>query len=196
MLARFVSVGLLLSNVAIGGAGLMVTAPAQAWTSWGTPAVQSKRPMFRPLHRSDKRPQAGRWRPHPMAVDAVPRYRMPAAAKPSSGFAASARALTPVGQPAAPVGSARPDWASRSGHVQFRPHTRVLLAQRSASDDRWETFSRQAGNAQHQFRPLRRTPKPAYEQTQAGNPGISRMPPSTRYAMMPMPVYGAGWPRW
>ncbi len=190
MVARLLSLGFTLGVSALTCLVISPLSAAQAaYPAWSGNASQPKRPYFRPLSNSERRPIVPRWRPQVRAVSRV----ATSAPAPRAGAANSnytRRQTRPVfSLQRTPPRKALPAGRGSQLGIRFRPEGRASTTNgasaAAAARDRLYPAGLHA-----QFRPVPRAPRPRYEALQA----YHRTGLPTRGA--PRPVGYGNWPHW
>ena len=188
LVARLLSLGLTLGVSTLTCLVMSPLSAAQAaYPAWSGTVSQPKRPYFRPVSSSERRPMTPRWRPQASAGS-----RAATVASTSRAGAASypRRQTRPVfSLQRTPPRKAVPAGRGSQLGLRFRPDGRASTGDAAstapAAHDR-----RYPASLHAQFRPVPRAPRPRYEALQARNSAglpMRGVPPLVRYGY---------WPHW
>ena len=168
MVARLFTCGLATALSFMVTLGLAPLNEVQAaGNHWSSPAMQGKRPQFRPWNRSVRRPTTGQWRPHSGKSTARrTTYATGASAAAWSRVYRVRRAVDSGGL----LGGRKPDRVARRPipGVSFRPHRPGGALVPSPASTGWYPSGHADAGLHAQFRPARLNRRPRYESSWTG----------------------------
>lgn len=196
MVARLFSLGVLIALSSLASLGLSsVSTVHAAHPAWSAYAAQSKRPQFRPLHRTSRKTLSSRWRPHAAAVS----RGVSSMATVRTGGSSTGYRVRQTQFMLDPYGSrnARPTHGKGTG-AQFRPQRRDSTHTQAQVVNHHTQVDGYSASLHSQFRPAPKRRRQSYEELQSES-RPARWAPAATYPMVSANRafgYMGHWPGW